>query len=102
MKRLSLVLSLFLGALLLSGGGAAAQMYMSDLDANADSQLDMDEFTRAHDDMHHADYDADGDGMVSRDEFRTGEFRRWDENGDGMMDAGEYGMYRQHRMRMDD
>lgn len=81
------------------GGQGPQRPAFSELDANADGQLTLDEMT-AHREARFTAADTDGDGSLSRDELITtamgqvearidAQMERFDDNRDGLLSANE-------------
>lgn len=74
-------------ALLLMAGTAMAQ---TDWDANADGQIDQDEFSAGlESDGPFDDWDTDRDESLSREEFDAGMMSSFDTDGDGILNEPE-------------
>lgn len=77
--------------------GQAATAGLSDFDADADASLSPEEFGASLEGEtgpgSFAVYDADASGEIDRDEFAAGEFRRFDFDGDAMIDGEEFQLF---------
>ena len=82
-----------------AGGPAGERPSFTELDANADGSLTLEEML-AHRDARFAEADTDGDGNLSRDEMIAAamgrveeridaQFERFDDNEDGLLSANE-------------
>ena len=77
-------------ALLMTGPAMAADM---EWDANADGNIDANEFNAGFGDEEFTSFDADGDGMLSSEEYGAGVFGMYDKDKDGMWSQTEAGVW---------